>query len=149
MPKRILAITFAAGALALAACNSNPGSLYGSATPTPGPTATVTPNPTASAALVIVTYNGSPLPNQPVTLSTPDANGHYTGAIMTTQTTDATGETTFSNLTPAKSYCFASTFQPTPSPSSSPSATPLPATVPICTNIWGAGSGIVSIPFNY
>ncbi|HET9030440.1 MAG TPA: hypothetical protein VFN49_09695 [Candidatus Aquilonibacter sp.] len=147
MPKRILAFAFAAGALALAACSStNPNDLFGSATPTPGPTATYTPNPTASTANVQINYSGSGLANQPVNLSTPDANGNV-GATIATQTTNSTGQTTFSNLTPAAKYCFASTFQPTPAPSASPSPAPLPRTVSTCTDLWGLTGVTITLNF--
>ena len=111
MPKRILLIAFAVTALALAACNSgyNPEDLYG----TPAPTSTAstpTPNPSAAAAQVAVYVSSSPIPNQPVNLYT-DVNGHY-GTLITTQVTDATGSTTFSNLTPATNYCFNTSYTP-------------------------------------
>lgn len=141
MPKRILAFAFASAALALAACNNGDiNNLYGSATATPVPTSTASPspNPTASAAVVTVYYQGSPLPNQPVTLNTSTASGNV-GTQIRTQTTNSSGQTTFSNLTPSTLtpstwYCFTSTYQP---PWASPPPTPLPQTQQQCTPYWG------------
>ncbi|MBV8638983.1 MAG: hypothetical protein JO322_12940 [Candidatus Eremiobacteraeota bacterium] len=144
MSKRILAFAFAAAAMALAACNNgNVNNLYGSATATPVPTSTSSPspNPTASTAVVSVYYAGSPLPNQPVTLST--SVNQSVGTPILTQNTDSTGKTTFSNLTPATWYCFSSTYQP---PWSSPPPTPLPQYQPQCSLYWGTVG--VTIDFN-
>lgn len=141
MPKRLLAIAFAAGALALAACNNNTSNLFGSATPTPGPTTTYTPNPTASTAVAAVTYGGAAVASQPVDLSTPDANGHP-GAVITTQTTNASGQATFSNLTPATTYCFASSYTPPTAP-----PTPLPRSVSVCSNLWGLTGVTIRLAF--
>lgn len=133
MPKRILAVAFAAGVLALGACNSNNvNNLYGAATPTPGPVASVTPNPSLTSAAVTVTYQGSPLPNQPVSVSTPDATGHA-GTAFLTQNTNATGLTTFTNLTGAANYCFSTSY---PIPGTSPQVT---ASASYCTTFWGGG----------
>lgn len=111
MPKRILLIAFAVSALALAACNTNynPNYLYG----TPLPTATAaspTPNPVASTAVVTAYASSAPLPNWPVNLMT-DVNGSA-GTLIRTQTTDSTGTTTFSNLTPTTNYCFQTSYTP-------------------------------------
>lgn len=141
MPKRILAFAFAAGALALAACNNgNPNNMFGSATPTPVPTSTASPSPdpSASTAVVTVYVAGSPLPNQPVDLDT-DVNGSI-GTKITTQTTDSTGKTTFSNLTPTKPYCFSSSY----TPPASPPPTPLPRTQSVCSVYWGSVPIILS-----
>lgn len=102
---------FAATALALAACNSgyNVNDLYGTPAPT-ATTATATPNPVDSAAVVLVTVSSSPLPNQPVSVST-DVNGTR-GSLIATQMTDSTGTTTFTGLTPATNYCFTSSYTP-------------------------------------
>jgi hypothetical protein len=100
MPKRIL-IAIALAALGLAACNSN--NLV--TAPTPSPTTSPTLAPGASTAPVYVTINGSPVPNVPVQLSTPDANG-APGNPLVTQTTGPNGGTTFTGLTAAKLYCF-------------------------------------------
>ncbi len=129
MPKRILAFAFAATALALAACNNGDiNNIYGSATPTPVPTSTASPSPDphASTAVVSVYYSASPLPNQPVTLSS-SVNGSVGSSILT-QNTDSTGKTTFSNLTPTVTYCFSSTFTPPGS---------LSRTQTECTPYWG------------
>ena len=140
MPKRILAIAFAVGALALAACNNGDiNNLYGTATPTPGPTPTVTPNPSASTAYVSVSYSASPLPNQPVNVSTADPSGHA-GATIGTQNTDSTGKATFSNLTPALDYCFSSTFTP-------PVNGALARTISQCGTLWGTGAATTYIQF--
>ena len=133
MPKRILAIAFAVGALALAACNNgNPNNLYGSATPTPSATPSPSPNPSASTATVTVTYSNSPIPNQPVSVSTPDSTGNFSvSGIITTINTNSSGVATFSNLTPAKTYCWASTY--TPAAPGSLARTGYTG----CTNLWG------------
>ncbi|HUA08950.1 MAG TPA: hypothetical protein VMA98_06715 [Candidatus Acidoferrales bacterium] len=111
MPKRILLIAFAVTALALAACNSgyNVNDLYGTPAPSTTPS-TPTPNPSASTAIVSVYVGSTPLPNQPVNLST-DVNGSA-GTLITTQTTDSTGTTTFSGLTPEANYCFTTSYTP-------------------------------------
>lgn len=141
IPKRYIAFAFAAGALALAACNnSNINNLYGTPTPNPTTTPTFTPNPQASTATIVVTYQGSPLPNQPIALSTPGADGHA-GTPILSQMTDSTGKTTFSNLTPQATYCFSSTYQPP----ASPPPTPLPEYQSYCNNLWGT----YNINFNF
>jgi hypothetical protein len=111
MPKRILMTAFAVTALALAACNSgyNPNDLYGTPVPTATP-ASPTPNPVASTAIVTVTASSQPLANWPVNLMT-DVNGNA-GSLISTQMTDSTGTTTFSNLTPAQNYCFQTSYTP-------------------------------------
>ena len=147
MPKRILAFAFAFGALVLAACNNN-SNPYGSATPTPGPTATLTPNPTNSTGLVQVYAAASALPNQPVDLSTPTAQGNP-GTPLVTQTTNPSGVATFSNLTPGSTYCFSSTFQPTPGPTAPASPAPLPRTQSTCTNLWGAFANYAYVTFSF
>jgi len=131
MPKRILLLAFAVTAIALASCNSgyNPNYLYG--TPTPSVTVVpTTPNPTASNAAVTVYVSNSPLPNQAVNLYS-DSNGHV-GSLITTQTTDSTGTTTFTSLTPAANYCFTTSYTP-----ATPGATAQNATQ--CTDLWSFG----------
>jgi hypothetical protein len=127
MPKRILAIAFAATALALAACNGGDiNDLYG----TPAPTATATvasPNPSASVATVGVFVSNSPLPNQPVSLYTATSSGQI-GTLISTQTTTSTGGVTFTNLTPTQTYCFYSQYTPAGAPTQ---------TATRCTNLWG------------
>jgi hypothetical protein len=133
MPNRILSIAFAATALSLAACGgafNNPSDLFGTAVPSASPTPVTTPNAKVSAALVIVTVSSSPLPNQPVMLFT-DTNGH-TGTLISTQETDASGQTLFTGLTPAMNYCFTTSFTPT----TPGSLTQDPTT---CTNLWFLG----------
>jgi energy-converting hydrogenase Eha subunit F len=112
MPKRILLIAFAVTALALAACNAgyNPNDLYG--TPIPSATiATATPNPTITAAVVTVYASSAPLPNWQVSLYHSTAAGNA-GSLIRTQTTDSTGTTTFTGLTPGTTYCFNSQYTP-------------------------------------
>ncbi|MDE2482797.1 MAG: hypothetical protein KGN02_11450 [bacterium] len=130
MPKRILSLAFiAASACALAACNSgaNINNIYGTPAPTVG--ATATPNPAITAAPVSVTVAGSPLPNQPVTLST-DNNG-TAGTTLATQNTDATGKTTFNPITGGGFYCFTTVYAP-PAPA-------LPITKYYCGDQWQSG----------
>lgn len=131
MPKRILGLSIAFSALVLAACNNGTGIITPPATATPG---TPVPNPAYTAATVTVTVAGSPLPNQPVVLSTPDANGRA-GAAIATQTTGSNGQTIFNPLTGAANYCFATTVTPAPSPA----PTPLVAYQEKCTTFWAAG----------
>ena len=133
MPKRILASIVFLSALALAACG---GSGSGLSTPTPAPTATPTPNQTLTTALITVNASGTPVPNQPVLLSTPDPNGRP-GAVIATQNTNTSGQTTFTALTPAATYCFQATYNATPPPS--PAPTPLPQTKSYCVNYWAGG----------
>ena len=145
MPKRIILIAIAALAT-LAACNSGDiNNLYGYATATPGPTGTPVANPSASAAVVTVYASSSPLPNDAVSLY--NSAGAYssarpTGTPIAIQTTTPTGQTTFSNLTPATWYCFQASYQPSPSPA--PSTPPLLQTQTACTNLWGTTGVTIS-----
>ncbi|HUN29475.1 MAG TPA: hypothetical protein VMV65_06690 [Alphaproteobacteria bacterium] len=129
MPKRILLLAFAATALALAACNSgyDVNDLYGTPAPT-ATTATATPNPVDSQSIVHVYVSSSPLPNQPINLYT-DTNGNI-GTLISTQVTDSTGSTTFTGLTPAKNYCFTTSYTP---------AGGLPQNASQCGFLWFAG----------
>ena len=127
MPKRILGITLAIAALAFAGCGNTNPLLGTTATPTPVP---ATPNPTITAAIVKVYASSSPLPNQPVGVSTPDTTGHA-GTAFATQLTNASGIATFNNLTGAATYCFTTTYVP-PSPT-------LSQTQSQCTQFWGNG----------
>ena len=130
MPKRFLAVAFAAGALTLAACNNaNINNLYGTPTPIPTATPTLTPNPQASTATVQVYFANSPLPNQPVTVSTANPNGNY-GAPIATHTTDPTGKAIFQNLTPGANYCFYSAYTPPTPGALAEQAAP-------CSTLWG------------
>lgn len=110
MPKRILSIAFAVAALALAACGAsyNPNNLYGTPVPT-STIATSTPNPTITGAIVTVYASSQPLPNWPVNLYTA-VNGN-SGSLISTQTTDSTGTTTFTGLTAGQTYCFNAAYQ--------------------------------------
>ena len=105
-------IAFAVTALALAACNAgyNPNDLYGTPVPSATTTATPTVNPSISAAIVTVYASNQPLPDWPVSIYT-SVNGNA-GSLITTQTTDSTGTTTFSNLTAGTNYCFNAQFTP-------------------------------------
>jgi hypothetical protein len=126
MPKRVLLALFVV-ALALAGCNNyNPNYLYGS--PTPSPTPTGTPNPSITDATVTVEYSSSPLPNQTVTLSN-DVSGTI-GSTITTQTTNSSGQTTFSSLKGAGFYCFSSSYTPAGS---------LPQQQSYCGQYWQSG----------
>jgi hypothetical protein len=126
LPCTLLALCIAA--LALAACNNyNPNCLYGCTTPTPT-ASTGTPNPKITAATVTVEYSSSPLPNQTVTLSN-DVNGTI-GSAITAQTTNSSGQTTFSNLTGAAFYCFSASYTPTGS---------LPQQQSYCGQFWQNG----------
>ena len=133
MPKRILGLTLAITALVLGGCGyTNPLAIGPTATPSVTP---ATPNPAITAGVVKVFASASPLPNQPVSISTPDATGHA-GAAFATQLTDATGATTFTNLTGAATYCFSTTYVP-PAPT-------LSQTQSQCTAFWGYG-----VTFNF
>ena len=132
MPKRILGFSLAIFAVTLAACG---GSGSGVVAPTATPTLSPTPVPTASAAVVTVNVSASPTAGVQVAMSTPDANGRP-GTPIATQTTDPTGVTTFSNLTPTQSYCFVATYVP--------GAPGLNQTKSNCSPYWGYG-----ITFNF
>lgn len=110
MPKRfIFACTIAAAALA-ACSQTNPSSIYGNpATATPIPT--YSPNPSVTAASVTFTVAGSPVPNQPIAMSTPDASGQPGTAIQTVNT-DSTGVAKFTGLTYTATYCWTTTYTP-------------------------------------
>jgi hypothetical protein len=133
MPYRtLLAVFVAATSLALAACNNyNPNYLYG--TPTPSPTPTGTPNPNITSATVTVEVSSSPLPNETVTLSN-DVNGAI-GSTIATQTTNSSGQTTFSGLKGAGFYCFSASYTPSGS---------LPQMQAYCGQYWQTG-----ITFNF
>ena len=87
--------------LALCACGG--GVAGGSSTP-----------PSVTSVLIITTKGGTPLANQSVVLSTGVSgslpNVTPTGVIVT-QTTNASGQTTFSGLTPGAYYCWTWTYQ--------------------------------------
>ncbi len=131
MPKRIIGLAIALTAFGLVACNSGaPASLYGVATPTPGPTATTTPNPTATTAIVEVAVGGIATAGIPVNISTPNPSGQV-GTAFATQTTNSSGQVTFTPLTAAATYCFQASYTPPTPPGS------LMETQQICTNLWG------------
>jgi hypothetical protein len=131
MPKRIF-LAFALAALALVACNQNVNDLYGTAPPSASPTPSLTPNPVTTAATVTVTYLGSPVPSQVVTLYSSSAASQTPGPPIVTQTTNPAGQTTFNGLTAAAWYCFATTYTPK-------TAGALPRTQNACSDIWFAG----------
>lgn len=137
MPKRTFLVALAAFSL-LAACNGgNINDIYGLATATPGPTGTPIPMPTGSTAVVYVTVSNSPLPNQPVYLYPADSAGtaiastapSVTATPIAEQTTNPSGDATFSNITPDTYYCFLTSYT---------AATPgaLPTTKSTCYNYW-------------
>lgn len=110
MPKRFF-IAFALAAVALVACNNyNPYGLTGP-TPTPSPSPSYSPNPGITAANVLFSVASTPIPNQPVAMSTPDPSGRP-GAAIATVITNSTGTSTFSGLTPAQTYCWTTMYTP-------------------------------------
>ncbi len=129
MPKPVLFL-FAFVALAFAACNnSTPPS------PTPAPSASYTPNPSITAGTVEVTYQASPVPKVPVSISTPLANNTASprpGTAFYTAKTNSKGEVTFTKLKPGAYYCWVAEIpvQPTTPPTSPPIA------ASTCSNLW-------------
>jgi hypothetical protein len=135
MPKRIILIAIAAVATLAACSNGDINNLYSVATPTVGPTSTPFVNPSASAAAVAVSVSSSPLPAQVVDLYNSTTAGVQVGTVpIATQTTNALGIATFSNLTPTQWYCFATTY-------TAPGA--LSKTQTSCLNYWGDSVGVV------
>jgi len=137
MPKRIFLVALAALSL-LAACNAgNVNDIYGIATATPGATGTPVPMPTGSTAVVYVSASASPLASQPVYLYPANAGGTaiattapgVTASPITEQTTNPSGDATFSNITPDTYYCFLVSYTP-------PAAGSLNKTQVICDNYW-------------
>lgn len=111
--------------LALSACGGGVGG--GSSTP-----------PSVTSVLIITTKGGTPVANQPVVLSTGESgtipNETPTGVIAT-QTTNASGQTTFTALSPGMTYCWTWSYQASPSQLEQQST---------CTNGWG-GVGSITL----
>ena len=114
MPKRpalmLIALSFALGAIGLAACgNGSPSS-----PPTQTPYVSPSPNPAISSALVSVTFQGTPVPNIPVEISTPIGNNTASPrpgtpfATVTTQpvTAPSPGYAKFKHLKYKQTYCW-------------------------------------------
>ncbi|HEV7180827.1 MAG TPA: hypothetical protein VGN11_13220 [Candidatus Baltobacteraceae bacterium] len=129
MPKRFL-IACAIAASALAACSGyNPTSIFGTPT-TPTPIPSYSPNPAITSALVTLSVSGSPVPNVPIIMSTPDPNGQA-GAPIATVTTDSTGTSKFTSLNPTATYCWQAMY--------TPPGGPAPQQYSICTLYWQSG----------
>ena len=109
MPKRsFIACAFAAAALA--ACSYNGNNIYGTpSTPTPVPS--YSPNPAITSASVTFSVGGTPIPNQPIAMSTPTASGQP-GTAIATVLTDSTGTAKFSNLVYTATYCWQTSYTP-------------------------------------
>ncbi len=115
MPKSVL-IILCAIALGLAACKGST-----STTPTPQPAVSFTPNPNISAAVVAVTFQGSPAPHVPVSISTPLGNNTASprpGTPFATETTrpvtkPSPGQATFKHLKPSATYCWVAQYSAT------------------------------------
>ncbi len=109
MPKAFL-IALAVAASALAACsNYNPSSIY--TTPTATPVPSFSPNPAITSASVTFTVAGTPIPNQPIAMSTPDPSGQP-GTAIATVLTNSTGVAAFSSLTYTATYCWTTMYTP-------------------------------------
>ena len=110
MPKWFF-IACAVAAAALAACsNYNANNVYGNpATPTPSPS--YSPNPAITSATVTFSVGGTPIPNQSIALSIPNANGQP-GAPITSLLTNTSGQATFTNLTYTQTYCWSTSYTP-------------------------------------
>lgn len=110
MPKRFFFVVAIAAAV-LAACNAtNP--YLGTQTPaTPTPNASYSPNPGITGASVFFSVAASPIPNQPIAMSTPDVNGRP-GATLATVLTNSTGTSLFTGMTPAQTYCWTTMYTP-------------------------------------
>jgi len=112
-------------ALALSACGGGVGG--GSSTP-----------PSVTSVLIITTKSGAPVANQSVVLST-GVSGNLPNVtptgVIATQTTNASGQTMFSSLTPGATYCWTWTYQPSPSQLQQQST---------CTGGWG-GVGSITL----
>ena len=121
--KTILALL--AASLGLCACGG--GVDGGSSTP-----------PSVTSVLIITTKSGAPVANQSVVLSTGESgtipNETPTGVIAR-QTTNASGQTTFTALSPGMKYCWTWTYQPSSSQLQQQST---------CTSGWG-GVGSITL----
>jgi|GEM_PF-1185974 hypothetical protein len=137
MLRRIVRLCAVVFAVVPAACNSNanPYSLFG---PSTGPSASPSPVPNITQSTVTATYKGQALANVTITLAQDAApssspNSQKPGAVIGTQTTNSSGQATFTNLTPGTSYCWYYTYQPNGA-GTSPNIY-----VVDCTNFWYNG----------
>lgn len=129
MPKPLL-ISFAIIALAFAACNKST-----MPSPTPEPTSSATIDPNIKSATVNVTYQATPVPNVPVSISTPLGNNTASprpGTAFYTADTNKKGSITFTKLKPGSYYCWVAKIpvQPTTPPTSPP------ISASTCSNLW-------------
>jgi hypothetical protein len=108
MPKRLM-IVLSVVALAIAACHSS-----GSTTPIASSTpSSPSPNPSVTFTHVLVTINGSPKPRIPVLESTPaSTSSPRPGKAFETLLTNKNGKAKFTDLKPAKTYCWVAELGP-------------------------------------
>lgn len=129
MPKWFF-IACAVAAAALAACsNYNVNGISNPATPTPVPS--YSPNPAITSASVSFSISGTPIPNQPIAMSTPDPNG-LPGTAIATVLTDTTGTAKFTNLVYTQTYCWSTSYTP-------PGATMQTYSSCVPQQYWGSG----------
>jgi hypothetical protein len=111
MPKSVLIILFAF-ALGLAACHGST-----SPAPTTGPAVSPSPNPSISAATISVTFEGSPAPNVPVSISTPIGSPRPGTPFETKRTAPLSatspGTVVFKKLSYKNTYCWVAQYSPT------------------------------------
>lgn len=132
MPKRFF-FACAMAAAALAACSNNANNIYGTpATPTPIPS--YSPNPAITTANVTFTVASSPIPNQPIAMSTPDASGQP-GTPIATVNTNSSGVAAFTGLSDTATYCWTTMYTPT----STPPPQPQKYTACASQEFWAAG----------
>lgn len=88
-------------AVTIPACNST-------TIPNAVTTAAPSPVPTGNTALVTASHNGGALNNQPILLYNGTGTGPYGcgTTLLQTLNTNATGQVTFTGLTPGAVYCF-------------------------------------------
>lgn len=110
MPKRFF-LAFAIVAAVLAACsNSNPYLAY-STTSTPTPNPSYSPNPAITGASVTFSIAATPIPNQPIAMSTPDPSGRP-GTTIVTVLTNSAGTSAFTGMTATQTYCWQTMYTP-------------------------------------
>ncbi|MDQ2866289.1 MAG: hypothetical protein M3R51_08685 [Candidatus Eremiobacteraeota bacterium] len=110
MPKRFLFACAIVAAVFAACNNSNPYDAYVTpSSPTPNPS--YSPNPIVTAATVTFSVAATPIPNQPIAMSTPDVAGRP-GAAIVTIPTSATGSAAFTGLVATKTYCWTTMYTP-------------------------------------
>jgi len=96
-------IVLCVAALAVAACHNNSST---SPMPSFSPVSS-SPNPKITAAHVLVTINGLPKPKIPVEESTPRSTASpRPGTPFETLLTNKQGKVKFTDLKPAKTYCW-------------------------------------------